>query len=89
MINVIMKTWFMEKLCVMEKFCDYFTLRPSDLITIDLRSYGQLLSLFLQRIEKLKYGSKTINICNKKERLPRFNSKLWSSADYFIKLDTK
>ena len=29
------------------KFSDFFTLRPSDLITIDLRSYGQLLSLFL------------------------------------------
>ena len=33
----------------MEKFCDFFTLRPSDLFmyNLDLRSYGQLLSLFL------------------------------------------
>ena len=31
----------------MEKFCDFFTLRPSDLFTIDLRSYGQHLSLFI------------------------------------------
>ena len=32
---------------VMEKFCYFFTLRPFNLITnLDLRSYGQLLSLF-------------------------------------------
>ena len=30
-----------------KSFMIYFTLRPSDLITIDLRSYEQLLSLFI------------------------------------------
>ena len=28
----------------MDKFCDFFTFRPPGLITIDLRSYRQLLS---------------------------------------------
>ena len=32
---------------VMKKILDFFTFRPFDLITIDLRSYGQLLSCFV------------------------------------------
>ena len=50
----IMKTQFFHKILydlkfhfyVMKKFCDIFTLRSFDLITIDLRYYGQLLILF-------------------------------------------
>ena len=48
----IIKTQFFHKsymtchFYVMDKFWDIFNLRPSDLITIDFRSYGQLLSLF-------------------------------------------
>ena len=36
----------MSLLCYGEVLWFFFTLRPSDLITIDLHSYGQLLSLF-------------------------------------------
>ena len=37
-------------------FAIFFTLRPSDLITIDLRSYGELLSLFSK--------TEQISVCN-------------------------
>ena len=44
----IMKTYFFHKIIydlkcyfyVMKEFLDFFTLRPFDLITINLRSYG-------------------------------------------------
>ena len=50
----IMKTHYFHKIIydlkchfyVIKKLCNLLTLRPFDLITIDLRSYGQLLSLF-------------------------------------------
>ena len=44
-------------------FVIFFTFRPSDLITVDLRSYGQLLSLFYFIV--LLRGKRKGELCSK------------------------